>query len=109
MEEKAKLEETLTLIKTVWIFLLMALDLACFYNEYRFPGMREQPLDGEAVFWKAQRVLYFGLLGVGFLADIVQMRVDRKRAFIFLTLSLVLGGLATIAGAYQYRLVSYFF
>ena len=109
MQDQTRLEETLTLIKIVWSLLLIALYMACFLNEYKFPGFRDTPLEGEEIYWKIQRLFYFGLLGVGFLADLVQMRLDRRKAFMFLLLSLLLGGLATIIGVYQFRAVQALF
>ena len=75
-------------------------------NEYHFPGFRDEPLRGEEMFWKVERVLFFGLMAVGFLADIVQLRIDRSKAYLFLFLSLFLGGLSSTFGAYQFRFVS---
>lgn len=75
-------------------------------NERYFPGFRTEPLSGEEYFWKIQRVLFFALMVLGFMIDITQMRTDRRRAFLYLLLSLILGGFANFAGAMQYRAVS---
>jgi hypothetical protein len=101
-----KIAETLTLLKSVWALFLIAVYFIGFMNEYHFPGMREEPLEGEAILWNAQRVLFFGLMSVGFLIDVVQMREDRQKAFLFLFLSLVLGGLSNWISAIQFQVLS---
>ena len=106
MQDQAKLDDTLTLLKCVWTLFLVALYMACFLNEYKFPGFRDTPLEGEEVYWKVQRIFYFGLLTVGFLADLVQLKMDRRKAFMFLLLSLLLGGLASVIGVYQFQAVN---
>lgn len=98
--------ETQTLLLQVWAMLLIGMYSACFMNEYYYPGFRDQPLAGEEIFWQVQKVLFFGLLGMGFLVDIVQMRADRDKAFQFIFLSLILGGLSGFIGACQFKLVS---
>ena len=104
-EDKARLEETLIFLQTIWILFLAALYLTCFYDEYRFPGQKTTPEEGEEVLWLVQNVLFFGMMGLGFLADVVQMRIDRAKAFIFLAASLILGGMASMVGALQFRVV----
>ena len=107
-EQEDKIGETLNLLKKIWVFFLIGLVAACFYNEARFPGFRDQPLAGEAYLWKIERVLFFGLLGLGLLTDIVQTRRDREKAFLFLFASLIMGGMSTVVGAYQFRVFDYF-
>ena len=107
-ETENQIEVTLNLLKKIWVFFLIGLVAACFYNEARFPGFRDEPLAGEAFLWKIERVLFFGPLGLGLLTDIVQSRVDREKAFLFLFLSLILGGMSTVVGAYQFRVFDYF-
>lgn len=101
--------ETLTLLKRVWVLFLIAIYFIGFMNEYHFPGMREQPLEGESILWNAQRVLFFGLMFAGFLLDAVQMRKDRQKAFLFLFLSLVLGGFSSWISAFQFQVISNIF
>lgn len=101
--------ETLTLLKRVWGLFLIALYFMGFMNEYQFPGMREEPLEGEAILWSVQRVLFFGLMCVGFLIDVVQMRENRQKAFLFLFLSLVLGSLSGWVSAFQFKVLSSLF
>lgn len=104
---QGKQEDTLILLKRVWVLFLIAVYFVGLMNEYHFPGMREEPLEGESILWNAQRVLFFGLMFVGFLVDAVQMREDRQKAFLFLLLSLVLGGLASGISAIQLQVISY--
>jgi len=87
-----KTAETLALLHRVWALFLIAVYFAGFMDEYHFPGNRSEPLEPEAILWNVQRVLFFGLMFVGFLIDLVQMREDRHKAFLFLFLSLLLGG-----------------
>ena len=106
--KEPQVEETLILLKKIWVFFLVVLYAACLYNEYRFPGMRDEPLDGEAILWKIQRVLFFGLMGLGLLADIVQIRIDRSKAFLYLFASLVLGSLCSLIAVWQMKLFNFF-
>ena len=101
--------ETLILLKRVWVLFLIAVYCMGFINEYKFPGLREEPLEGEAILWNVQRVLFFGLMCVGFLIDAVQMRENRQKAFLFLFLSLILGGLSGWISAIQFQVLSSIF
>ena len=101
--------ETLTLLHRVWALFLIAVYVAGFMDEYHFPGNRKEPLEAEAILWNAQRVLFFGLMFVGFLIDLVQMREDRNKAFLFLFLSLILGGFSGWISAIQCKMVTQLF
>ncbi len=105
MDDKEKLEETFQFIKLIWALFMAALYLTCFIDEYRFPGERSEPLKGEEGIWLIQNVLFFGLMGLGFLADMVHIKIDKSKAFLFLAMSLVLGGLASTIGALQFRII----
>ncbi len=104
--ETPEMEETLLTLRKVWVLFLAGLYFSCFMNEHYYPGFRTDPLPGEEYFWKLERVLLFALMGVGFMIDLVQMRVEQRKAFHFLFLSLVLGTLSNILGAVQYWVVS---
>jgi len=107
--KEPQVEETLILLKKIWVFFLVMLYAACLYSEYRFPGVREgEPLEGEAILWKIQRVLFFGLMGLGLLADIVQIRIDRSKAFLYLFASLVLGSLCNLFALGEMKLLNFF-
>ncbi len=104
-----KIAETLTLLHRVWALFLIVVYFAGFMDEYHFPGSRKEPLEAEAILWNAQRVLFFGLMFVGFLIDIVQMREDRHKAFLFLFLSLILGGFSGWISSIQCKIVTQLF
>ncbi len=107
--KEPRVEATLILLKKIWVFFLVGLYAVCLYNEYRFPGVREEePLEGEAILWKIQRVFFFGMMGLGFLADIVQIRIDRSKAFLYLFASLVLGGMCSLIAMGQMKLLNFF-
>jgi hypothetical protein len=108
--KEPQVEETLILLKKIWVFFLVGLYAVCLYNEYRFPGTREggEPLEGEAILWKIERVFFFGLMGLGLLADIVQIRIDRSKAFLFLFASLILGGMCNLIAMGQMKLLNFF-
>lgn len=106
--KEAEVEETLILLKKVWIFFLMGLYATCIYNEYIFPGAREELLAGEVILVKIERVLFFGLMGLGLLTDIVQIRIDRKKAFLYLFASLILGSLCNLLAMGQMKLMQIF-
>ena len=108
--KEPQVEETFMLLKKIWVFFLVALYAVCFYNELRFPGVREgEPLEGEAILWKIERVLFFGLMGLGLLTDIVQIRIDRTKAFIYLFASLILGGLCNLIAMGQMKVFRFIF
>ncbi|MEC7640967.1 MAG: hypothetical protein VYC17_02325 [Nitrospinota bacterium] len=104
-----KEHEMLILLQQAWAILLIGMYFACFMNEYYYPGFHNKPLEGEDVFWDVQKVLFFGLLGVGFLMDITRMRRDHNQAFLFIFLSLLLGGVSGFVGAYQFKFVAKIF
>ncbi len=107
--KEPRVEETLILLKKIWVFFLVGLYAACLYNEYIFPGTREGgPLKGEEIFLKIERVLFFGLMGLGLLVDIVQIRIDRSKAFLYLFASLILGGLCNLIAMGQMKLLNFF-
>ena len=109
MDQNSSIHETLNLLQKLWTLVLISIYFSCFMNEYYYPGFREEPLEGEAIYWKIQRVLFFGLMGLGFLADVVQMRIDSNKAYYYLFMSLIFGGLSGVIGAYQYRFFAAFF
>ena len=108
--QEPQVEATLMLLKKIWVVFLAGLYTACLYNEYIFPGVREgEPLEGEAILWKIERVLFFGLMGLGLLTDIVQIRVDRSKAFLYLFASLILGGLCNLIAMGQMKVLRFIF
>ena len=63
---------------------------------------------GRKVLSDLQRLFFFSLMGMGVLIDLVRMRQDRNKAFIFLFLSLLLGSFSGGIGAIQYWVFHYF-
>ena len=63
---------------------------------------------GRKVLSDLQGLFFFSLMGVGFLIDLVRMREDRNKAFIFLLLSLFLGGFSGGVGSIQYQVFDFF-
>ena len=108
-ENKRNEKETLELILKIWIIFLFGLHILGFIDESYFTGFRTIPIAKEAIIWKAQRLIFFGILFLGFLIDVLQMRNNRRKAYQFLILSLVLGSLSGYVSAYQYKLITVFF
>ena len=104
-----KFSETSILLKKIWVVFLIGLYSASFLNEYHFPGAREKPLDGEEILWQIQQIIFFGLMFLGLLVDLVEMRIDRQKAFRFLVISLLMGGLSTLVGAFHFKIFSHIF
>ena len=97
------LNEIKILLRQVWAFMLMGL--------YGIGGFQEHALNlqakalpvAESILPDVTKVLFFGLLFVSFLIDIVEMREDKNKAYQFLFLSLVVGGLSATISAMQYQ------
>ncbi|MDP6180894.1 MAG: hypothetical protein QGG48_13495 [Desulfatiglandales bacterium] len=104
-----KIEQTLHLMLVLWALFMVALYACSFLAEYHFPGTRKEMLPGEKMLEDLQKVFFFALMGMGFLIDLVRMRQDRGQAFLFLVLSLAVGGFAGGVGALQYRALAFLF
>ncbi len=98
------LEETKMLLRQVWAFMLMGLYGIGFFQE-RLVSLHEGGGQVESILPDVAKVIFFGLVFVSFLIDIVEMREDREKAYQFLFLSLVAGGLSASISAVQYQLV----
>ncbi|PIQ97751.1 MAG: hypothetical protein COV67_02610 [Nitrospinae bacterium CG11_big_fil_rev_8_21_14_0_20_56_8] len=104
-----KIVQTLVLLYRVWTLMLIALYGVGVMSAYYFPEPVEAGAAAakpEEVLINIQRVLFFGLMAVGVLIDLVRMREDRHQAFIFLLLSLVAGGFSSWITAFQYKLLA---
>lgn len=96
-----QIEETRDLLLKVWTFLLMGLYGVGFLHEKM---LVQQTLESsKEVLPDISRLLFFALMFVSFLIDIVEMREDRNKAYRFLILSLLLGGLSATLSAMQYQ------
>jgi len=102
-----KIKQTERLMLMLWSFFLIVLYMCSFLIEYHFPHEEEEMVLGRKVLGDLQRLFFFSLMGLGFLIDLVRMREDRNKAFIFLLLSLFLGSFSGGVGAIQYQVFNF--
>ena len=103
-----KIKQTEHFMIGLWSFFLIVLYGCSFLIEYHFGNKEEEIVVGKKILDDLQRLFFFALMGLGFLIDLVRMREDRNKAFIFLFLSLILGGFSGGIGAIQYWAFRYF-
>jgi len=105
MEQNArnKIKQTEEFMIALWAFFLIVLYVCSFLTEYHYPHKEEEMDVGRKILSDLQRLFFFALIAAGFLIDLVRMREDRNKAFIFLLLSLLLGGFSGGIGAIQYQ------
>ena len=102
-----QIEETKELLLKIWAVLLMGLYGVGFLHEKM---LVQQTLEAsEEVLPDIAKLLFFALMFVSFLVDIVEMREDRNKAYRFLLLSLFLGGLSATISAIQYHTWAWIF
>ena len=89
----------------LWTTFLIILYACSFLTEYQFHGEREDIAVGEIILKDLQRLFFFALMGMGFLIDLVRMRENKNNAFLFLLLSLLLGGISGGIGALQSQFI----
>jgi hypothetical protein len=97
------LDETKILLRQVWAFMLMGLYGIGFLKERGVTLQMEAAQATESVIPDVAKVLFLGLLFVSFLIDLVEMREDKEKAYQFLLLSLIAGGLSATISAMQYH------
>ena len=102
-----KIKQTERFMIGLWASFLIVLYVCSFLTEYHFPHKEEEMEAGRKVLSDLQRLFFFALMGAGFLIDLVRMREDRNKAFIFLLLSLLLGSFSGGIGAIQYQAFYY--
>jgi uncharacterized membrane protein len=96
-----QIEETKELLLKIWAVLLLGLYGVGFLHEKM---LVQQTLEAsEEILPDIAKLLFFALMFVSFLVDIVEMREDRNKAYRFLILSLFLGGLSATISAIQYH------
>ena len=96
-----QIEETKELLLKIWAVLLMGLYGVGFLHEKM---LVQQTLEAsEEILPDIAKLLFFALMFVSFLVDIVEMREDRNKAYRFLILSLFLGGLSATISSIQYH------
>ena len=82
------LEETKILLRQAWTFLLMGLYGIGIFQERSVVLQTAAAQAAESIFSDMAKVIFFALIFVSFLIDIVEMREDKNRAYQFLFLSL---------------------
>ena len=96
-----KVEQTKELLLKVWTVLLMGLYGVGFFQEKM---LVEKVIENtKEVLPDIAKLLFFALMFVSFLIDIVEMRENKDKAYRFLLLSLILGGLSATFSAMQYH------
>ena len=102
-----QIEETKDLLLKIWTVLLLGLYGVGFLHEKM---LVQQTLEAsEEILPDIAKLLFFALMFVSFLVDIVEMREDRNKAYRFLILSLFLGGLSATISAIQYHTWAWIF
>ena len=97
------LEETKILLRQVLTFMLMGLYGIGVFQERALTLQVEAAQATESILPDVAKVLFLGLLFVSFLIDLVEMREDKEKAYQFLFLSLIAGGLSATISAMQYH------
>ena len=102
-----QIEETKQLLLKIWAVLLLGLYGVGFLHEKM---LVQQTLEAsEEILSDIAKLIFFALMFVSFLVDIVEMREDRNKAYRFLLLSLFLGGLSATISAIQYHTWAWIF
>ena len=102
-----QIEETKELLLKIWAVLLMGLYGVGFLHEKML--VQQTLKASEEILPDIAKLLFFALMFVSFLVDIVEMREDRNKAYRFLLLSLFLGGLSATISAIQYHTWAWIF
>ena len=97
------LDETKILLRQVWAFMLMGLYGIGVFQERAVTLQAEAAQATESILPDVAKVLFLGLLFVSLLIDLVEMREDTDKAYQFLFLSLIAGGLSATISAMQYH------
>ena len=97
------LDETKILLRQVWTFMLMGLYGIGVFQERAVTLQAEAAQATESILPDMAKVLFLGLLFVSLLIDLVEMREDKDKAYQFLFLSLIAGGLSATISAMQYH------
>ena len=103
------LAETKILLRQVWTFLLMGLYGIGIFQERSVVLQTAAAQAAESILSDMAKVIFFALIFVSFLIDIVEMREDKNRAYQFLFLSLVAGGFSATISAVQYNVLARIF
>ena len=96
-----KIEETRELLLKIWSVLLLGLYGVGFLHEKM---LVQQTLESsEEILPDIAKLLFFAFMFISFLIDIVEMRENRNKAYRFLLLSLLLGGISATISAMHYH------
>jgi hypothetical protein len=102
-----KIEETRELLLKIWSVLLLGLYGVGFLHEKM---LVQQTLESsEEILPDIAKLLFFAFMFISFLIDIVEMRENRNKAYRFLLLSLLLGGISATISAMQYHTWAWMF
>ena len=99
------LDETKILLRQVWALMLMGLYGIGVFQERAVTLQAEAAQATESILPDVAKVLFLGLLFVSLLIDLVEMREDKDKAYQFLFLSLIAGGLSATISAMQYNVL----
>ena len=97
------IDQTRELLLKIWSILLMGLYVVGFLRE-KMIVQQVETLKVD-VLPDVAKLFFFALMFVAFLIDIVEMREDKEKAYRFLFLSLMLGGLSATITAMQYHVL----
>jgi hypothetical protein len=97
------LDQTKILLRQVWTFMLMGLYGIGIFQERAVTLQAEAAQVAESILPDVAKLLFLGLLFASLLIDLVEMREDKDKAYQFLFLSLIAGGLSATISAMQYH------
>ena len=100
-----KIEQTRELLLKVWTVLLMGFYGVGFLHEKMLVEQVEE-LKAD-VLPDVAKLLFFALMFVAFLIDIVEIREDNEKAYRFLFFSLILGGFSATISSMQYHALTW--
>ena len=103
-----QIEETRELLLKIWSVLLLGL-LWSRLSAREDIGDEQTLEAAEEILPDIAKLLFFALMFVSFLVDIVEMRADKNKAYRFLLLSLLLGGISATISAMQYHVWAWLF
>ena len=102
-----KIKQTEHFMLMLWVFFLIIIYVCSFLTESYYQLESTKVAAGEKILNDLKGVFFFALMGMGFLIDLVRMRENKNKAYIFLLLSLLLGSLSGGIGAIQNQAFNY--
>jgi len=103
-----ELSEAVVQIQCIWALLMLALYAAGFIDARMFSESRGAFPEREEILVNVQRLFFFGVMGVGFLIDLVRMRINRSYAYQYLLLSLLMGSFSELISGWHWKFWSFF-